>query len=353
MTDICLRSLKEGTYWDRDLKAFGIRVGKAVKTFFIVRNGGTRTTIGRFPSKTLQAARLEAKRLLIQPAIPTSGLSFHEAYSTYLNTYIKPKYRPQPAREFERLMEKHCAPLFQKPIAQISHLHVEPILASTTQSQAIYLFGILRTFFLWAERRDFCASPMRKLDRPATYVSRERTLSDAELRAVVSTALASQDVFAAIVLLLAYTGQRKGELSGMTPEMVKGDIIEFPAWLTKNKTTHVLPIGPKVQTLLAKHSFQQFSGWSKRKARLDKACGVYDWTLHDLRRTWSTKAAEWGICPPHVTERILNHKTSSHMTAVARIYDRHDYLPQMRAAMCNYEKALTRIVSLEATTEVT
>ena len=30
-----------------------------------------------------------------------------------------------------------------------------------------------------------------------------------------------------------------------------------------------------------------YSGWSRSKAALDKACKVKGWTLHDLRRTCS------------------------------------------------------------------
>ncbi len=52
-----------------------------------------------------------------------------------------------------------------------------------------------------------------------------------------------------------------------------------------------------------------FNGWPKYKEAFDKLCGVTDWTLHDLRRTLTNLAAL--KVPPHVVERLLNHKFGS------------------------------------------
>ena len=54
------------------------------------------------------------------------------------------------------------------------------------------------------------------------------------------------------------------------------------------------------------------------------------WTLHDLRRTWSTNAARLDI-PPHITERVLSHVAPE--GKVAAIYNRYRYEDEMRAAM--------------------
>jgi integrase len=74
-----------------------------------------------------------------------------------------------------------------------------------------------------------------------------------------------------------------------------------------------------------------FSGWSKAKAELDKACGVKDWTLHDLRRTAATRMADAGALP-HVIEAVLNH-ISGHRAGVAAIYNRAAYTAEKRAAL--------------------
>jgi len=54
-------------------------------------------------------------------------------------------------------------------------------------------------------------------------------------------------------------------------------------------------------------------------------------TLHDLRRTAATGMAGLGIAH-HVVDRILNH-TAGKISGVARIYNRHAYLAERKAAM--------------------
>ena len=53
-----------------------------------------------------------------------------------------------------------------------------------------------------------------------------------------------------------------------------------------------------------------FNGFSKAKAGLDKASGVKDWRLHDLRRTMATGLQKLGV-RLEVTEAVLNHVSGS------------------------------------------
>jgi hypothetical protein len=76
--------------------------------------------------------------------------------------------------------------------------------------------------------------------------------------------------------------------------------------------------------------------------RMDTLSVVTDWVLHDLRRTFTTIHARIGT-PPHVTEAMLNNKTGSR--TLQRIYDRRDYLPQMRQALENYEAFLRGLLN--------
>lgn len=59
----------------------------------------------------------------------------------------------------------------------------------------------------------------------------------------------------------------------------------------------------------------------------------------DLRRTLSTKMAEWELATPDVVEAILNHTTGSR-SQIQRVYDRHNRLPQMRRALTAYADRL-------------
>jgi hypothetical protein len=52
------------------------------------------------------------------------------------------------------------------------------------------------------------------------------------------------------------------------------------------------------------------------------------WTPHDLRRTGTVIMVSLGVLP-EVVERCLNHREQNH---VKRIYQRHDYKKEMKAA---------------------
>lgn len=86
--------------------------------------------------------------------------------------------------------------------------------------------------------------------------------------------------------------------------------------------------------------------WHQEKLALDEAAGVFDWTLHDLRRTFATKLAELRVAP-HIIEKLLNHITGT-ISGVAAIYNRHHFMDEMRAAVETWEARLTAIIAEKA-----
>jgi Arm DNA-binding domain len=62
ITDIVVRSLPEGEWWDSKLPAFGVRVGKRTRTF-ILKKDNSRIALGRYGDVTLQEARKRALTL--------------------------------------------------------------------------------------------------------------------------------------------------------------------------------------------------------------------------------------------------------------------------------------------------
>jgi integrase len=83
--------------------------------------------------------------------------------------------------------------------------------------------------------------------------------------------------------------------------------------------------------------------FGKHKAALDKASGVADWMLHDLRRTFATNLAALST-PVHVTERLLNHVSGTHSGIVA-VYQRRSYMDEMREAVTRWEGHLNFLLN--------
>ena len=91
-----------------------------------------------------------------------------------------------------------------------------------------------------------------------------------------------------------------------------------------------------------------FSGWSKGKTLLDANLAktgvtMLPWTLHDLRRTFSTQLHDAGI-EPHVVEALLAHKQQG----VAAVYNRASFRKAKQAALQRWHDILAGIVGVIA-----
>ena len=130
----------------------------------------------------------------------------------------------------------------------------------------------------------------------------------------------------------------------------------IPAELTKNNRQHTVPLTPATLQILsglprfhdvwvfpARGDGGPYVGFSKAKRKLDQVAKLKDWTLHDLRRTAATGMGKLAV-PPHVVERVLNH-ASGQFKGVAGVYNRFQYLPEMREALNAWDTALKGILT--------
>lgn len=217
-------------------------------------------------------------------------------------------------------------------------------------------FRDMSAFFAWCRkppRKFITVSPSDGLDRPAPSPSRDRVVSDAELAAIWA---ACDDVgypYGHIVKLLMLTGQRRTEVAGLPWAELDLDagIWELPKERTKNDEDTIIPLSTLALDILRSvprlndtfvfpargNEKSHFSGYSKAKKGLDDLALIdnkrleVNWTQHDLRRTLSTNLAKQRVLP-HVIEHIVNHKAAS-MSAVSKIYNKWQYLPEKREAL--------------------
>jgi len=361
LTDLSVRALKfatvQTTYWDVALPAFGVRVGRRSKTFIVVHGGGRRTKVGAYPDTSLQDARKAAKQLLASPPSPATrnNITVLDASTRFLEAHAQ-KNRPSSNAETERLLRKHLLPeLGASRLADISSDDVIAIIDGLreTPAAANHAFTAMRTFFNWSVARHYLKySPVAGLSLPSKPGKRDRVLSDTELVAIYRAAQQIGYPFGTILQICIHTGLRRSEVASLAWSFVTSEHITIPAARTKNGQQLMLPnlINAILQSipkgpdlLFPSEANTPFSAWSKNKRRFDAVCGVNDWVIHDLRRTFATKMAEWQLAPPHVIERILNHTVGS-MTPIARIYNRWNYLVEMKDAMHQYENKLQRLL---------
>ena len=369
LTDVSVRSFPppdkgQVTYWDTALAGFGVRVSKGgTKSFVLVQGADRRrTTIGRYPKVSLKDARAQAKKLMAQRALgieekPDAAIAFSEARARFLAA-CKLKNRPRTALDYRHRIDRHFK-FGKRPLSEITRQDIQARLAKAkdTPSEQHHAYVALRVMLNWAVREDLLdANPMAKMKPPRTLASRERVLSEHELRALYHAARAHPYPFGPIVSLLILTGQRRNEIASLQWSWINETerTITIPATVAKNRRSHTFPYGEHVAAVLdglsrideSPYLFPArteagtvFNGWGKCKARLDaEVDGLKPYTLHDLRRTFASTLARLGT-PIHVTEKLLNH-VSGTISGVAAVYNRHSYMEEMRESIRWYEKEL-------------
>ena len=264
-TDLSIRALKppergQVTHWDDSLRGFGIRVSQGGTKTWVVMHGEERkrTSLGRYPGKSLQDARGEAKRLLTEPAKTGSGagIAFEDALSTFISTHCAVKNKPGTAKETERLLRRHFLPAFKRCILEeISTDDFHGCCRSCTGNtggSAARVHGGTNIFPMGNTPRLIKHSPVDGLQLPTKSVARDRVLSEAELARIYSVARRRGHPFGTIVELLILTGQRRGEIGALQHAYIDSaaKVITLPASLTKNGREHTFPYGELVARTL-------------------------------------------------------------------------------------------------------
>ena len=189
---------------------------------------------------------------------------------------------------------------------------------------------------------------------------RERVLTDAELLAVWKAADREAPKLRAFVRLLVLTGAREAEVA----QIAAGELDlaagrwTIPAERAKNGRPYTVPLcalalaelravwpnetpGPRYR-LLGRSGAGGFTGFSRLKERMNSASGVQAWRWHDLRRTARTGMARLGVSSDHA-EAAINHVSGR--TKLERTYDRHDYAPEVIAALGIWQGHVARLVA--------
>jgi integrase len=214
----------------------------------------------------------------------------------------------------------------------------------------------VRKFFNWAVESDLIVtSPVDGVRAPNPETSRDRVLTDDELKAVWLAADKEGYPFGSIVKLLILTGQRRGEVTGMTWSELD---IESAAWSlprerVKNDRRHEVPLSTQAVQVLRrlprigeKYVFT-LSGTSpyngfKAKERINEAIGIAHWTMHDLRRTTASGMARLGMSLV-VIEKVLNHVSGS-LAGIVGVYQRHEFAEEKRAALQRWGNYIEQLV---------
>jgi integrase len=281
-----------------------------------------------------------------------------------------PTLRPKTADDYNRIIDQHLLPAWgRKPAADIDRAELnrvlDPLRQQGHQAMARLVFATASSVLAFGVDRSFLpANPCASMRRPPAPKSRDRTLSDSELR-LFWAATESLPTFGPALRVALLTGARRGEVGGMLWREIDraAAVWRIDAARSKNHEPHELDLHPLALLELDKiaddggatvfgRGDRPLSGWSAAKARLDRRMadlateqGLPEpqaWRQHDLRRTVATKLAQLG-CPGEITETVLNHQTAMHGQLHA-VYMRHRFRSERRDWLLRWGDHLAQLV---------
>jgi integrase len=205
-----------------------------------------------------------------------------------------------------------------------------------------------------AERSDFI-SPLGRGGRRVKPrdLARSNVLSDDQLRRIWTTAETYPGPFGAYLRFTLLTATRRSESAGLHRSELSddGQTWTIPGSRYKNGYDTVIPLSRAAQQIIRQQPVlgggyifsadgtRPLGGFDKRKRDFDKAAGVRDYRLHDLRRSARTLLSRAGVAAD-IAERCLGHA----LTGVRGVYDKFEYLPQKAEALEMLSRTIENIV---------
>jgi integrase len=343
---------------------------------------------GRDPATEKKSAKGDAKRQAAEEIRGKRDL-FENVAREFIERYAKPKAikkgRPDAWKETGRILGIKASPddpekLIEeggefipywrgRKIQEITKRDVVDRLEKIADRAPIMAnrsLAAVRKMFNWAVTKDILAvSPCIGVEAPSPEQSRDRILTDPELRLVWNAAGADASPFGALVQLLTLTGQREAEVAGMC----RGEIDRTARlWTlsgqrTKNGERHEVPLSNAALEIIdvlpqvGKKGFlfsidgeRPVTTFSRAKDSIDEAIAAANkgkpipaWVFHDLRRTVVSGMARLGISLP-VIEKCINHKSGS-FRGIVGVYQRHSFAEEKRAALAAWASHVESVVS--------
>lgn len=426
-TDKFIMNLKpaEKEYWIREGQGFSLRVlpsGEKVWYYIYTFEGRKRymkLKDGGYPDVSLSDARKEfdiAKVKVkngVDPLTEKQEVKESRRKAPMVSDLVK-DYIERHAKRFKRSWakdeqmlnrevvpawgERKAADIVKRDVNQLLEKIVDrgsPIMANNT-------FAVIRKMFNWAIEQDVLQySPCIGVKPPSPKVSRERVLTDAEIKTLWTNIERddlhmSPDSKRALKLILV-TAQRPGEVIGMHTDEIDGRWWTIPAIRSKNKRAHrvyltktaleligdlkiidtdtgdfkskgfifpspkktsgakngnkPIPAKPFGDTALAvtvginlAHPVKDKNGKplfnADGKPVTENRLGIAKFTPHDLRRTANTLMASAKIIKEY-RERVLNHT----LEKLDGTYNLHDYDDEKQMALETLERKLISITT--------
>lgn len=252
-------------------------------------------------------------------------------------------------------MDQDMATLERKDLQAL----IDAKAVSGAKVNANRLKAYLSKFAKFSFTRGYTASNIGLgLEKAFKEVPRERVLSVKELRQIWQATYSLSNLTGPLIRLLMLTAQRRNEIAKLQWDEVHFDAscLILEGKRTKNGNGHITHLAPAALEELrlrrelstCKFVFSStgrtpVSGFVSIKRALDRLLpeDFAPWTFHDFRTAFATEMAERGA-PESIVDRILNHAAvGSAPSAVARVYNRAQFLMERKQILRRWAQVVT------------
>lgn len=308
-TDKFIMNLKpaEKEYWIREGQGFSLRVlpsGEKVWYYIYTFEGRKRymkLKDGGYPDVSLSDARKEfdiAKVKVKNGVDPLAekqdgkearrkAPTVSDLVEDFIERYAK-RFKRSWAKD-EQMLNREVVPawgsrkaadIMKRDVIKLLEQIVDrgaPIMANNT-------FAVIRKMFNWAIEQDMLQhTPCIGVKPPSPKVSRERVLSDAEIKTLWAnidrTDLNISNEARSCLKLILLTAQRPGEVIGMHTSEIDGQWWTIPAERAKNGKAHRVYLSPLAQQIISDSIAESKATKDKTAARKAREAGQVEKTI--------------------------------------------------------------------------
>ena len=346
LTKAAIIAAEPGTYYDSKQPGLCVYVTPTSRKYGVyvsIRSVPTRRSLGNVADKSVEAARMEAARIITElretPKQKQKKMTVGGLLSLY-NEYLEIQ-GSKDSSYVDRATNLYWSHLLTRNLSDVSVLevtqHHNKLSKQRGPSAARYAITVLRALYSYASSLDLTNANPAKFVKTAQCNSRDVYLDEGEVELMRECLKEMASTPRHYLLLVLLTGARRENMATMEWSEVDLDaaLWTIPASKSKNGDKMEVPLVPEaVEILRGRKSLDPKFVFPSGYRPNQPVSNVYEWvlelrrllnakgcpkaiTIHDLRRTFASRLVYVGV-PTPVIAKALGHRSLSSVGIYAR-----------------------------------